>query len=261
MLYLSHMTWVFYTIITVLGLSFGSFINASVCRLANKLSIVKGRSKCTSCGETLGILDLIPVLSYVALKGKCRYCDKHFSYQYLIVEIVFGLLFFFAAYRWFQQGSETLVLVRDLLVICVLGFLFIYDLRYYLLPDKVTIPAIIVFSIIFLWLGGSISQLFFAILIGAGFFALQFALSKGKWVGGGDIRFGALLGAILGWPVLALGLFISYLLGALVSLPLLLAKKKKFGSKVPFGTFLALGGLIALWWGEQILNWYLSYLV
>jgi len=250
----------FYLSVAAIGLAIGSFVNASVYRLANKQDIVKDRSKCTKCLAVLKWNDLIPIYSYLSLRGKCRYCSKPFSLQYLLVELGCGILFLITSILWLQAGSGVLVLVRDLLSIAVLLFLFVFDLRYYLLPDIVTLPSIGVFFGINLYLGYSVQHLLLAIIVGGGFFALQFLISKGKWIGGGDIRFGALMGALLSWPGVLVALFLSYIIGSFISIGLVLFGKKGFGSKVPFGTFLAIGTVITLWWGRPILNWYLGML-
>lgn len=249
--------------LVMLGASIGSFLNAAVYRLAVKESIAKGRSRCVHCGKTLPWYDLFPVFSYLALKGQCRACDKRISVQYILVEVAMAALFGFVAWKWgamAQQASFLVILemVRDLLAVSVLVFLFVFDLKYFLLPDIVTLPSILVFLIINLILGVVWWTLLLAIVIGAGFFALQFVVSKGKWIGGGDIRFGGLMGAILGWPNILVGLFGAYFIGAIVGLGLLISGKKKFGSQLPFGTFLAIGTAIGLWWGNGIISWYLG---
>ena len=135
-----------------------------------------------------------------------------------------------------------------------------FDLKYLLLPDIVTLPSVAAFFIINLILGAAGWSLLIAMAIGAGFFALQFIVSKGKWIGGGDIRFGALMGALLGWPNILVGLFFAYLIGAIIGVILLISGRKKFGSQLPFGTFLALGTTIGIWWGNGIINWYMGLL-
>jgi len=248
----------------LLGACIGSFLNAAIYRLANKESIIKGRSHCIKCGKTLSWYDLLPIVSFLILKGKCRTCDKSISIQYILVEIVMALLFGIVAWGWIVVGDSStlanLELVRDLYVMSILVFLFVFDLKYFLLPDIVTIPAVIIIFIINLILGISLVSMLIGLLIGAGFFALQFAVSKGRWIGGGDIRLGAIMGVLLGWPVIIAGLFSSYLIGGIVGMGLLISGRKKLGAHLPFGTFLAIGTIIGLWWGNGIINWYLSFL-
>ncbi len=248
----------------ILGAIFGSFINASVYRMAKKESL-QGRSHCVHCTYQLKWYDLVPVGSFVVLKGKCRSCNQSIPKHYFFVEAVLAFLFCVAALFWAQQGGDLqalslLALVLDWFILSVLVFLFVFDAKYLLLPDKVTLPAIAIVTIGQLVLGKSWQNLLLGLTIGAGFFLLQFVLSKGKWIGGGDIRLGALMGVILGWPLILIGLFIAYVTGALFSLPLLLAKKKQMGSQIPFGTFLALATVFTMYWGQDALDWYLTFL-
>jgi prepilin signal peptidase PulO-like enzyme (type II secretory pathway) len=254
------MEYLFYFVLLFIGASIGSFLNAAAFRLANGLDIVRARSACIKCKKTIAWYDLVPVLSYLQLRGKCRSCGEKISMQYWLVELVLALLFLSSGLEWISGNSSALSLFRDLFVQTVLVFLFLFDLRYYLLPDIVTIPSIIIIFGINLYLGVSLSHLILAILIGAGFFAAQFLISKGTWIGGGDIRLGALMGAILSWPGIILGLFSSYIIGSIVAMGLVLSGKSKFGAKIPFGTFLAIGTFISLWWGDQLIEWYLGYL-
>jgi prepilin signal peptidase PulO-like enzyme (type II secretory pathway) len=125
----------------------------------------------------------------------------------------------------------------------------------------VTIPAIILFFIFSLLLGASWWSILLAILIGFGFFGLQYLVSSGRWIGGGDLRLGALMGAALGWPNILIGLLAAYIIGAIVSIFLLATGKAKAKTPIAFGTFLAVGTLIALFWGQQMINWYLGLLI
>lgn len=241
------------------GLAFGSFINAAVYRLYKK-ETMQTRSHCVHCRYVLQWYDLIPLGSFLLLKGKCRSCSKPIPKNYFFVEFITSLLFAVAGYLWVLSGLSIEFLLRDLLLILVLVFLFVYDAKYYLLPDIVTLPAIIFFFLIQWYLGESLQNLLLAMMIGGGFFFLQFAISKGKWIGGGDIRLGTLMGVVLGWPLILVGLFLAYIIGALFAVPLLLTKKKELGSQIPFGTFLTLATVISMWWGQSILDWYLAFL-
>lgn len=250
----------------ILGAILGSFINAAVYRLKNDISLLTGRSKCVHCDYQLKVIDLIPVGSFLLLQGKCRSCSKPIPHHYFWVEAVMGLLFLLAMWLWLQVAPrpwdffDLLFLIRDWLAISVMVFLFVFDLKYYLLPDIVTLPAFVIFTVISLVLGMSITNLLLGVVIGAGFFLLQYLVSKGRWVGGGDIRLGAVMGALLGWPLIIPGLFIAYLLGSIVAIYLLRQRKKTMKSTIPFGTFLAVSSLITLWWGADIVTWYLSFL-
>lgn len=240
-------------IIFIYGAAIGSFIAASVRRMENKKPIVFGRSECVSCGRRLGFFDLIPVFSFLFLRGKCRKCKQAIEFTDFLAEVACGALFAIAYFH-----NQGLPLIRDWIFLGVLVFLFLYDFKYRVLPDVVSIPSVIIVFALQLLTGRGILNLSIAVLAGGGFFLLQYLISRGKWIGGGDIRMGALLGAGLGWPGVAVAIFAAYILGGTVGAYLLLTKKKEMKSQIAFGTFLALGGAIALFWGEKIINWYIG---
>ena len=154
--------------------------------------------------------------------------------------------------------------MRMWFVIAVIVVIFVYDLKYYLILDKVVYPAAVVLfltnPLIYAgageWWRGVLDALI-AATIGCGFFLLQYLISRGKWIGGGDVKMGFLMGLILGIKGLLVALFFSYVIGALVGVGLIVIGKKTMKSQIPFGTFLAVGTLIAMFWGEEILKWYL----
>jgi prepilin signal peptidase PulO-like enzyme (type II secretory pathway) len=161
---------------------------------------------------------------------------------------------------WWQ--NITWILGAQLLIWWIFAafliIIFVYDLRYYLILDKVSLPAIILAFIANLFLGHSWLNLLIAALLAGGFFLAQFVFSQGKWIGGGDIRLGLLMGMMLGWPHILTGLFLAYVLGAIVGLFLIAIGKKTLSSKVPFGTFLTLAILVTLLYGDILLHWYLN---
>jgi len=136
--------------------------------------------------------------------------------------------------------------------------IFVYDLRYYLILDQVIIPAVIIAFGANLFLGYSIWSMLLAALVGGGFFWLQFIISRGRWIGGGDIRLGVLMGILLAWPQILTALFIAYILGSAISIFLLLRQRRDWGDKVPFGTFLTLATLLTMLYHGQLINWYWS---
>ena len=252
----------------ILGLFIGSFLNVVILRLHRQESFVKGASKCLFCKHRLYPKDLVPLFSFLALKGRCRYCKKKFSNQYPLVELVTGLAFVLVFLKIVPSLGLTSVSALQFLHLLdwwiIVGFLiiiFVYDLKYYLILDKVVWPVIVLALFANLFLGFSILNLVFGAVIGGGFFLLQFVMSKGRWIGGGDIRLGILMGVILGWPHILTALFISYVLGSFISIFLLLAKRKEWSDKVPFGTFLALGTFITMLWGPLLVTWYVSLFV
>ncbi|MEK7395198.1 MAG: prepilin peptidase, partial [Fibrobacterota bacterium] len=211
------------------------------------------RSACPHCGHKLAVRDLVPLLSFLFLRGRCRYCRKKISWQYPLVEFAAAALLILV-YRIYSPDIFAIfgyaVLALFLLVI------FIYDYKHYLVLDSVVVPAI-VFAGVFNYLRGfGMLPFLFAVVIGGGFFLLQYVISRGKWIGGGDIRLGVLAGAVLSWPGVLLGLLLAYVIGAAVAIPLLLSGKKVPGSAIPFGTFLTVGIFISMLWGEKIIAWY-----
>jgi len=242
-------------LVIILGLVVGSFLNAVIYRLRAGISFLKGRSYCPKCKHDLNVWDLIPLFSYVFLKGKCRYCQKKISWQYPLVELgtVLAFVFLFINY---DLGIEFFVYV---IFSCFLMIIFVYDLRYYLILDKVAIPAFVVAVLLSLFvLEISIVQIALGVLVGGGFFLIQFVISKGKWIGGGDIRLGALMGAMLGLNQLLLALFIAYFFGAIIGVFLMIFGKKKWKSQVPLGTFLTAATYVTIIYGERIIDWYLN---
>lgn len=253
----------FYSVaIFLIGLAVGSFLNAWVWRTWQNIKITNGRSMCPHCHRQLAWFENIPLFSFIVLSGRCRVCKNKISWQYPIVELVMGLLFLVAAA---VDGSCTDVLrpelVRDWIIVFILAFIFLYDLNYGEILDGSTIPASIVlfaFSVAMRW--QTWQSMAIGVAVGAGFFWLQYVTSRGKWVGGGDIRLGLLMGVILGWPNIVFALMLAYVLGAVVSLILIALKKKDMKSETPFGTYLAVATFIAMLWGDKIVGWYLSLL-
>ncbi len=254
------MQGLFYLLLVLLGLSFGSFLNAWEWRLRMGIPLSKKRSMCRSCQHPLSPPDLIPVVSFLFLRGHCRYCQTPISKQYPLVEATMGLIFFLVGLAHWNNGMVAFPeLIRDLFILFILTFLFIYDLKYQELPDAATVPSIFIIGLAsYLYEWRSLSSLLIGMFVGAGMFLLQYLISKGKWIGGGDIRLGALMGVVLGWPVILVALFLAYVGGSLIAVSLLLLKKTTWKSQMPFGTFLAVATVVAMIWGEKIITWYMA---
>jgi prepilin signal peptidase PulO-like enzyme (type II secretory pathway) len=260
----------FYIFVFLLGLAVGSFLNCIIYRLEKNESFLKGRSYCPNCHHVLAWQDLIPILSFLILKGKCRYCGKKISLQYPLVELATGILFFSISYSTFQHSNTPTFqqFIQFLYLSIVSSFLiiiFVYDLKHYLIPDKVIYPAIALTLIFnFKFLIFKQFQIFkYSILSAFGsaaFFLVIFLISRGKWLGFGDVKFGFLMGLFLGFPKILVALFSAYLIGAIIGIGLVLAKKKTLKSEVPFGPFLVAGTFIALFFGSQLINWYLGFI-
>jgi len=251
----------------LLGTVIGSFIDCAVGRLAKKEDIVFKRSYCPHCHHSLAWFELVPIFSFIVLKGRCRYCHQRIPWEHPVVELITGLLFVLI----FLFGGPTIWTLFLILVAIPLEIVFLFDLKYSLIPSQL-VYSILVFTLLFrlgsdvyqkqgsgFWSSDLFSSFLGMIFIG-GFLGSLYLLTKGKGMGLGDVELGVLLGAILGWPQSLVGLFLSFLIGAILGLILIVLKKKNWKSEVPFGTFLILGTAIALIVGSQLIHWYLSLL-
>lgn len=270
-------------IFAVLGLCFGSFVNALVYRLREQskarkakgkkaktvtLSIVNGRSMCPHCRHTLAARDLLPVFSWLALGGKCRYCRKPISIQYPLVELATAALFIISFLAW-PHGFEALGLIRLVLWLAVVVgcvALTIYDLKWMIMPNAIVYPLIGLAAVHALtgfmtdapFLVTTI-KLLSSLAVGSGLFYVLFQLSGGKWIGGGDVKFGAVFALLVAHPVhSALVIFLASLTGCLVLLPALLTRRTRLQAKVPFGPLLIVGLFLVYLWGDSIADWYLA---
>lgn len=243
----------------------GSFLNAWMWRTKEEKSIVTGRSECPTCHEKLRWYDNVPLISFVYLKGRCRYCKKSISWQYPLVELWMGIAFVAIA-TYHGVGGEgidakSIEILRDSMVVFFLTFVFVYDVKYQEIWDRATtVPALmyVPFALYFGW--HTWWSMSLGVVIAAGFFLLQFVLSKGKWIGGGDVRLGVLMGVVLGFPSVLVALFFAYIMGAIGGLTLMAFGKANMASKMPFGTYLSVATIIALFWGERIVGWYLGFM-
>ncbi len=252
-------------IIFLTGLCVGSFLNVVIFRLAlpnftwKDFFNLKSRSYCPHCKHSLSWFDLIPVLSFVALAGRCRYCSGKISIQYPLVELATACIFL--AVFFFSPGRTILDLIFFFYIAASLMVIFVYDLRHFLIPDAVLFPAIVVAFLYRLSDMPSIGTYLLAAAVAAGFFLFIFLISKGNWMGFGDVKLAVLLGLLLGVPATLLGLFLSFLFGAIIGTVLIFFKKKGLKSEVPFAPFLIAGTFVALFWGDLIINWYLHFLI
>lgn len=241
----------------VLGLIIGSFLNVVVLRTKKKESFFIKRSHCVHCKHVLGFLDLVPLFSYIFLKGRCGYCHKKISPQYFLMELATGTVFLFI----YLFSPNYFAIVFNIVISCFLIIIFLYDLKYYLILDKFTLPAMVVALLGNLLLGKEWWDLGLGALIGGGFFFFQYIISKGRWIGGGDIRLGILMGLILGWQAVLLALFMAYAVGAIWGVALIIKKRKKLNDPMPFGTFLTAATFTTMLFGQFILDWYLGLLL
>lgn len=321
----------------ILGTILGSFAKALADRSLKGKSFF-GRSYCPDCKHKLAWYDLLPLVSYVLLQGKCRYCKKRISLEYVVAELVMGILIGFLFWQSFQnflaschpelvsgsfeilkpfnfiQGKQVqndaqciisadqfklVAFFFDLLFktffITVLIIVTLTDLKKTLIPDRIIIPgiwiALVSLSVFTIYRVGYLyyylnqtplgklllppesdyftrhaiytfqDVLLGGVLTGAGiaaFFMALIIITKGKGMGGGDVKLGGFMGLALGFPNGVLAVILGFLTGAVSAVFLILIKKKHFGENIPFGPFLVVGSLIALFWGTEIINWYLS---
>ncbi|MFA5052309.1 MAG: prepilin peptidase [Patescibacteria group bacterium] len=240
-------------LVAILGLVVGSFLNAVIYRLHAGVSFMHGRSYCPHCKHNLASKDLVPLFSFLFLRGRCRYCQKPISWQYPLVELMTAAGFI--AVLWKFDVSATLLVYC--LYTCLLMIIFVFDLRYYLILDRVSIPAVIIAGVLSaIVLHISVASLFIGAVIGGGFFLIQFLVSRGKWIGGGDIRLGVLMGVMLGWPQILVALVIAYFIGSVIGVGLIVSRRKKWQSQVPFGTFLSVATFITFFIGPAVVNYY-----
>ncbi len=255
-------------LILIFGLIVGSFLNAVIFRLHDERSFVRGRSQCMKCKTELKPMDLIPVLSFLLLGGRCRYCKTKLSWQYPAVELGTGIIFIFL---FLSNGLEiNLALILKLYFASLLIVIGLFDFKHFLILDRVVFPNLLLASLVVIYYQvanctgiavncGVVSGVLAAALA-SGFFLVQYVMSSGRWIGFGDVKLGLLLGAIYGWPMIIINLFLAYILGALAGTALVLGNRRDMSSQMPLGTFLALSGIITLGVGDKLLSWYLKLL-
>lgn len=291
-----------YVALVVFGLTLGSFVNALVWRLHGQeklrqqkprakskayqaklasLSVAKGRSRCMACGHELAVKDLVPVLSWLALRGKCRYCGAEFP-DTPVAELSVPILSVISYLIWPYLLSTPLQIALFILwLACLVAFvaLAIYDFRWFLLPDRIVFALVglalafrLVLAAIFgqtsgwqtvptgssSWLAVLLAGLW-GVLILAGLFWVLFQVSGQQWIGGGDVKLALALGLLSGGPLTALLLlFIASFSGTLSTVPLLVKGKNLRGAKIPFGPFLLLAAVTTVLFGQAIINVYIS---
>lgn len=260
----------FYGLVFVFGLFFGSFLNVVIDRLPKGQSIVYPPSHCPHCKHRLVFYDLIPLFSFFYLNGKCRYCKAKISWYYPMIEAVTGVLF---VTTFFVSGlsladvlsAHIFLLVYLLFIISCLVIVFFTDLKFGIIPFKIVVLALAIISIRYFFLSfGEPGYILGYLFSGIGVFSLfllLFLVTRGRGIGFGDVVFSLLMGYVLGFPKIVLGVYISFLTGALISLILVLAKRKKLkGGIIPFGPFLVSATIVSLFWGQMIIDKLFLYL-
>lgn len=262
------------TIVGLLGLICGSFVNAYVYRIhiarskqtSKNLnnSIITGRSYCPKCKHILSTYDLIPVISWIFLKGKCRYCKGRITAQYPLIELLTTVLFIISYKFWPYSliGPHIFILIFWLLILTILIAAALYDYKYMILPNSMLLIALIatfgyaISKFIALHPSNFILNSLIGFTLGGGIFYIIFQISAGKWIGGGDVKLGAILGLILGSGMNAiLMIFISSLLGVITFLPLSIAGKMGIKKLIPYGPFLIAACIILVLTSGNITDW------
>jgi leader peptidase (prepilin peptidase)/N-methyltransferase len=247
-------------IFAILGLAVGSFLNVCIDRLPRNESIINPPSHCSVCQHKLATKDLIPVFSYLRLRGRCRYCRASIPQRLFWVELATGLIF--ALLYWHFGLSIELGVMA--FYACLFIIIFVIDLEQGLILNKVVYPGMAVAFLLALypwpWLNQSIvMRVAYAALGGAIGFVIFFLiafLSRGG-MGWGDVKLAALIGLATGFPLVFLSIIMGAILGGIVAVALVIVRKRNFKGTIPFGPFLALATMVTLLWGSNILSWYL----
>lgn len=250
--------WGVITALALLGLCVGSFLNVCIHRLPQGQSVVSPGSRCPHCGYELRWFDNIPVVSYAMLRGRCRRCGAAISVRYPIVELITMAVF---VAHYFVFGAD-IVLVPRLLFASALIALFAIDLEHHLLPNAITLPGIAAGLAFSLLLPPGIQSALIGVLVGGGVLWLigeaYFRIAGQEGMGGGDVKMLAMIGAFLGWKLVLVTLVFSSIAGSLIGGLVLATRRGGLKYALPYGTFLAIGGLVASLFGEQIVAWYVG---
>ncbi|HUQ85420.1 MAG TPA: prepilin peptidase [Candidatus Limnocylindrales bacterium] len=257
----------FVIVLFILGIFVGSFLNVLADRLPNGENPFKGRSHCEYCKKILSPFDLIPLFSYISTGGKCRYCKKKLSFYYPLSELITGILFA-SAYIFSTNIGEFnihfwLTIAYSLVILSSLIVIFLTDIKYGLIPFNVTVMAFVV-ALIFksIYFSSDLRLSFISALCSFLAFLFIFLVTKGRGMGFGDVIYVFLMGFLLGYPKIILGMYIAFISGAIISLILVMAKKKKIkGSTIPFGPFLVSGTIISMFWGDILISKITGYLL
>jgi leader peptidase (prepilin peptidase)/N-methyltransferase len=267
---------IYYVLFFIFGAAVGSFLNVVIDRLPNNQSLVSPASHCPECNTKLAVKDLIPVLSYILLRAKCRYCGTHIPVRIFLVELFTGLLLVLLFWRYGISPELPVVAVYS----CVFITIAVIDLEQGIIPNSITYPFMIIALLVTTFMGSGITNdifliqyfdwrqtlpflanLFDAIIGGllAFFFLLLVVIISRGGMGIGDVKLAALIGFMTAFPLVILSVFLAIMSGGVVAAILLISRRKNRKDTVPFGPFLCLGALITLLWGNSILNWYLGF--
>jgi leader peptidase (prepilin peptidase)/N-methyltransferase len=258
----SHMPPYFIEVFTfIFGLCIGSFLNVCIYRLPASKSISHPRSSCPSCGELIRFYDNIPVFSYLFLKGRCRFCREPISVRYPIIEILAGL---FGLVTFIQYGLTLEALIYYVYIAALVVVTFI-DIDHQIIPDVITLPGIPIFFIASFALPDiNYRDSLLGICIGGGSLLLVAwaynLITKKEGMGGGDIKLLAMIGAVIGWKGVLFTIFVASAVGTISGMLVMLKARKSMKLAIPFGPFLAIGGIAYIFFGPQLIDWYFRLL-
>lgn len=243
----------------LLGVAVGSFLNVCIDRLPDNMSIISPPSRCAACQKRLSARDLIPVLSYLWLRGRCRYCKAVIPGRTLWVEISSGAAF--ALLYWHFGLSAELAIAA--FYFCLFLVILVIDLGHHLILNKIVYPGAVIAIVFSIFLSSlevvpGIANAAAGGGIGLGIFFLIVILSRGG-MGWGDVKMAALIGLVLGYPLVFVALLLTVISGGLIAVILLISRVKGRKQSIAFGPFLSLGAMATLLWGANILDWYLGY--
>jgi leader peptidase (prepilin peptidase)/N-methyltransferase len=269
------MNAVLYIIFILLGMAVGSFLNVVIDRLPRKQSLVKPPSHCDSCGKKLNVLDLIPVFSFIFLRGRCRYCRARIPWRVVVVEAAGGFIFALSFWRFGAgiEPSNYAAIFITAFWCCIFLLIIFIDMEHKLILNRITYPSVVI-ALIILGVETLLPEAkilgernfipdtaILSGLIGGGvgflFFFIVFIINPGG-MGMGDIKLALLIGLVTGFPLVVPGLLIGIIIGGIAAIILITLGRKGRKDVIPYGVFLGIGPIISLFWGNEILDWYLG---
>ena len=246
-------------LVTMFGTVVGSFLNVCIYRLPLRKSVMWPGSHCPSCGVPVKPYDNVPIAGYLWLRGRCRNCRAAISIQYPIVEFVTGAMFLGA----FLLFDSPAILIQRLLFACAMIVLFVIDLEHRILPDVITLPGMVIGLLFSLFLPPGWRDSLIGIVLGGGSLwlmgELYFRIRHEEGMGFGDVKMLAMIGAFLGWKLMLLTLVLSSFLGSIIGVAMIALSRGDMKYALPFGTFLAIGALVAAVVGDSIIAWYSAF--
>jgi prepilin signal peptidase PulO-like enzyme (type II secretory pathway) len=276
-MYFDFLFWYVLVSVFVFGAVCGSFLNCVIWRAYVNESAATGRSYCPKCRHRLAARDLVPLVSFFSLGGRCRYCKKPISWQYPLIEALTGVAFAAAAWQFvpgvFTGLFPALALAKLFIywgIISTLIVIFVADLRWYFIPDGAVISGLFfaaalhaqqmaeAWTIIHRVETDILVNAALSAVLAGSFFLAIYMFSRGTWMGFGDVKYALFMGWLLGFPDVAVGLFLAFFFGAIIGLGLVAGQRKKMSSQVPFGPFLVCGTAAALFFAGPIIDWYWS---